>query len=155
MAIGNVIESAAQRPVIAEGMEAFFDVRVEYEPGWEATGARRFEELLLIVDDVVGEAGAKFGGVGEVEALDQRKQAVREESIGSIPGIRAGLLRTELRIVDAEVEDLIAAGAGADVRTGNVVTVAEGVTRGNLDAVVVILAGIQENEVAVGNGWVG
>src|SRR5437899_3193029 len=114
-AAGDVVEAAADGPVIAEGVESFFDVCIQREPRGEAARARGLDELLLIVDDVKGESGADLGGIGEIETFHEREQAVGEEAVRSVPRVGTELLGAELRVVDVEVEDLVGTRAGADV----------------------------------------
>src|SRR5258708_17192146 len=114
-AASDVVEAAADGPVIAEGVESFFDVCVQREPHGEATRAWGLDELLLIIDDVEGESGADLGGIGEIEAFHEREQAVGEEAVRSVPRVGTELLGAELRVVDVEVEDLVGTIAGADL----------------------------------------
>ena len=105
----DVVEASADGPIVAQGMEALFDVGIESEPSGEAAGAGRFNQLELVVYDVKRKARPQFGGVGEVETFVDGEQSPGEEAVGGIPGIGAGLLGAELRIVDVEVEDLVGA----------------------------------------------
>jgi hypothetical protein len=91
-AAGDVVEASTDRPVVAKGVEALFNVRVEREPCGEAVGAGGLGELELVVDDIEGEAGAKFAGVGEVEAAVERKQSPGKKTVRSIPRVGSGLL---------------------------------------------------------------
>ena len=49
-AAGDVVEAAAQGQVVAEEVEAFFELEVEGEVIGEALGAGRADELLLVVE---------------------------------------------------------------------------------------------------------
>ena len=80
--------------VVAEEVEAFFELEVEGEIFGKALGAGRADELLLVVEQVEGESGAGFEGVGDFELmndgeLEERKVSPGEETVGSVPGIRA------------------------------------------------------------------
>src|SRR5215475_10785633 len=48
----NVVETSADRPVVAEGMEALFDVGIEGEPRRKTAGAGGLYQLELVVDHV-------------------------------------------------------------------------------------------------------
>ena len=71
-AAGDVVEASTDGPVVAEGMESFFDMCVQREPGGEASRTWGLDELLLIVDDVEGEPGVDLGGIGEIETFHER-----------------------------------------------------------------------------------
>ena len=154
-AAGDVIEAAAEGQVVAEEMEAFFELQVEGEVVGEAVGAGLADELLLVVEEAEGESGAGFHRVGEFELMDygqleEREISPGEEAVGSVPGIGAGLLGAEDRAVDVEVERLIGAGAGAGVGTHDHVAFAKAVAERNLEGVVAVVACVLEEEVAVG-----
>ena len=136
-------------------MESLFDVGVQREPRGETARTRGLDDLLLIVDDVERESGADLAGIGEVETLHERKQAVGEKTIGSVPRVGTRLLGTELRVIDVEVEDLAAASMGADVRGGDHVAVSKGAACADLKPVIVILPCIGQRELPVQVGEVG
>src|SRR5262244_3691994 len=83
----NVVETSADRPVVAEGMEALFDVGVESEPRRKTAGARGFYQLELVVDHVEWKPRSQFAGVGEVVAFVEGEQPPGEKSVGCIPRI--------------------------------------------------------------------
>src|SRR6266576_2185850 len=112
-AAGDVVKASTDSPVVAEGVKSLFNMRVQREPRREAARAGGLDELLLIVDDVEGKSGPDLGGIGEIEAFHERKQAVGEKAIRDIPRGGTGLLRAKLRVVDVEVENLVTASAGA------------------------------------------
>ena len=69
-ASGDVVESAADGEVVAEKVEAFFGLEVEGEVGGETLGAGWSDEFLLVVEEVEGESGAGFEGVGDFELMN-------------------------------------------------------------------------------------
>ena len=96
-AAGDVVEAAAEGQIVAEKMKALFELQVEREIIGIALGAGRSDELLLVGEQVEGEPGAGFEGVGDFELMDDRKLEERkvspgEESVGSVPGIGTGLV---------------------------------------------------------------
>ena len=121
-AAGDVVEAAANCQVVAEEVKAFFELQVQGEIAGKTLRAGRADELLLVGEKVEGESGAGFQGIGEFELVDdrqleERKDTPGEEAVGSVPGIRARLLRAENGIVDIEVESLIGAGAWSACRS--------------------------------------
>ena len=145
----HVVEASADRPMIAEGMKAFFDVGVERKPGRKAARPGGLDQLEPIVDDIEGETGSEFSRISEVESFVDRQQTPGQKTVGSIPRIRSRLLGAELRIVDANVEHLVRAGMGAHVGGEEHVPVAEGAAGSELEGVVVILSRVLEHEIAI------
>src|SRR5215469_2442185 len=131
---GNVVEPASQRPIEAERVESFLQMRVQREvlrePQKRWNGLRRRQrrrgQLLLIVHQVERKPGAVLGRIAEIEVLCQPKmiqwhKVQRQKSPGKkttwrVPRIGARLLCAENRAVDVEVEHLIGARLRADVR---------------------------------------
>jgi hypothetical protein len=72
-AASDIVESAAQRLVIAEEVETLFLLQIQSEISRETIGARRSVEELLIGEHVEGESRTRFGGVGEIQCMDDRK----------------------------------------------------------------------------------
>ena len=139
--------------MVVEEMEAFFELEVERKIVGKALRAGCAEELLLVGESAERESGAGFEGVGDFELVNDReieegKVSPGEEAVGGVPGIGTGFLRAEDRIVDAEVEDLIGAGTGASVGAHQHVAFAEVVAEGDLEAVVAVVTGVLEDEVA-------
>ena len=61
----------------------------------------------------------------------------------------------ELRVVDVEVEDLVAASVGTDVGGGDHVAVPKSMASTDLNPIVVILSRVGEREVRIRGGGVG
>ena len=118
LVVGEVVESAAKGEVVSEQVKALLELEVEREILGKALRAGGGNELLLIVGEVEGEAGAGFQGISEFclaydGELEKGHVAPGEKAIWSVPGIGAGLLRAEDGTVDIEVESLIGVNAGA------------------------------------------
>ena len=121
-AAGDVVEAAAEGQVVSEEVKAFFELQVEGEIRGKALGAGCADEFLLVVEEAERESGAGFDGVGDFEFVDdgeveERKISPGEKAVGSVPGIRTGLLRAEDGVVDVEIESLIGAGAWSGCRS--------------------------------------
>jgi len=104
-AAGDVVEASAEGPVIVEEMEFLFELKIQREVIGKAFGADFADDLLLIGYFREGKAGAGFGGVSQFELMkdgkiEEGKISPREKTVGSVPGIRAGLLRAENWIRD-------------------------------------------------------
>src|SRR5208282_407582 len=152
---GDVIEAAAQFPEISEEMEALLEEKVQRKIIGEAARSGRANQLLLIVGYVERDSSARLHRIGDLCSVDdgqleERHISPGQEAIRGIPGVRAGLLRTEQRVVDAEVENLIRVQAGAGVGAHQHVAFPEVVPEAYFKGVVAVVARIFENEVAAG-----
>src|SRR3974390_79036 len=151
----DVVEAAAQRQIVAEKMESFFQLEIEREIFREALCAGRAQKLLLVVEGAEGESGARLHGICEFELmndgeLEERKISPGEEAIGSVPTVGSRLLRTENGIVDIEIQRLIRAGAGSRVRAHDHVAFAEVVAERELESGGAIVARVFEDEISAG-----
>ena len=99
LAIGDVVETGAQRPVEPEKMKPLFDVEIQRGVIGEANLAGESDELLLEVDDVIGIAGAPIEGVIEFEGVNpgqaERRSAPGLDAVRRIPRKRPSELRAE------------------------------------------------------------
>src|SRR6202140_2529426 len=82
--------------------------------------------------------------------LEQREVSPGEEAVGSIPRIRAGLLRAEDGVVNVEIESLVAVGAGVGVGAHEHVSFAEVVAERNLQGVVTIFTCVLKEVISAG-----
>jgi len=113
-AAGDVVEASTQGPIVVEEMEFLFELHVQGEVIRKSFRTGLSNEFMLIVQKAERKSGAGFHGIGDFELVkdgkrEQRKISPGKKAVGSVPEIRAGLLRTKLRIIDIEVEDLIGA----------------------------------------------
>src|SRR5579863_7742659 len=79
---GDVVETTAQRPIVAKKMKALFQVQIQSEISREAIRPGRSVEQLLIVEDVEGESGARFGGIGEIQFVNDGKSEKGKKTPG-------------------------------------------------------------------------
>ena len=154
-AAGDVVESSAKSEVVAEEMEALFQLEIQRQVFGEAMLSGFADELLLVGELAEGESGAGFHGVGDFKAMDDRqiekwKVSPGEEAVRRIPRIRAGLLRAEDVVVDVEIERLVGSCAGTSVGAHEHVGFAEIAAESDLERVVVIVARVLQDEVAAG-----
>jgi len=70
LAVEDVDGFSAEAPEVAAEAELFFEADVEAGVVGEAGGVRRADELLLKVDEAVGEAGAVLEEIAELDGPD-------------------------------------------------------------------------------------
>ena len=69
----DVVEAASDRQVVAEEMEALFELEIERGVVGKALGSGQADQLLLGIEQVEGESGAYFHGVGDFELMNYRQ----------------------------------------------------------------------------------
>src|SRR5581483_5650311 len=148
LVIRDVVEAATNRPVKAKCVKTFFEVQVQAEPVRKAAGAGRFDELLLRVFDIEGKAAARLQRVSEVNLvkdgqLEKRQQPPGEETVWRVPAVGSGLLRTEDRVINIEIEHLVGSRAGTRVGSKNEIAVAKILSAIHMKRGVAIFAGVQ------------
>src|SRR5216683_4137576 len=93
--VGDVVESAAQRPIKTQCVKSLLQMQVQGEVVWKAMGPGRLDHLLLLVDHGEGKSGAGLERVAGVEAFHERQPSPGDEAIRRVPPIRPGNLRTK------------------------------------------------------------
>src|SRR5215469_7959743 len=97
-AAGDVVETSAQSPIVVEEVEFLFELHVQREVKRIALGADLPLNVQLIGELCEGKAGPGFGGISKFELVKDReaeegKISPGEKTIGSVPRVRARLLR--------------------------------------------------------------
>ena len=110
--VGDVLETAAEGPIAAEGVEAFLHEQIQRKVTWEAERSGWLDKLLLVVGDIEGEAVARLERVSDIEFMDDGQlekghQPPGKKAVGCIPGIGTSSLRAEDGTVDVEIEYLV------------------------------------------------
>src|SRR5580704_5359338 len=69
----DVVEAASDRQVVAEEMEALFELEIERGVVGKALGSGQADQLLLGIEQVEGKSSANFHGVGDFELVHHRQ----------------------------------------------------------------------------------
>ena len=69
----DVVEATANGQVIAEKMEALFELKIERGVVGKALRSGQADELLLGIQEVEGKSGANFHRVSDFELMDYRQ----------------------------------------------------------------------------------
>src|SRR5579863_10440179 len=152
---GNVVETSAKRQVVAKKMKPFFQLQVQRKIVGETLRPRFPDQLLLIVDFVERESGARFHRVGDFRLMkdgERKKRQIspREKAVGRVPRIRTRLLRGKNWTIDVEVERLIRARTGSCVGAHQRISLVEVAPQRDLEGVVVILPRVEKDEISRG-----
>ena len=70
---GDVVEASAEGEIVAEEVEAFFQLQVEGKIFGETLGAGLADELLLVGEEIERESGAGFERVSDFELMNDGK----------------------------------------------------------------------------------
>ena len=70
VAVRNIVEASAQRPIMLKGMKTFLNVRVPSEVSGKAVGTGGQNQLLLRVDYRERKSAPNFHRVSKIETLE-------------------------------------------------------------------------------------
>ena len=104
MPVGDVVEPAAKRPLVAQESKPSLEVEVQRKVVGKTARPGRADEQLLLVEHTERVAVAPVERVGEVESLHERQPAPGLDAIRRVPGKRAARLLAEERAIEVEVQ---------------------------------------------------